>query len=464
MQLKDLESEQRVLSSMLHSDDACAEAITALSEPDFTDPFHAQVFSLVKTLYTKNIRPTLAEIIKQGMETQLIVGIESVERLKDISAHYIDDGNIGYWVGKVKTKSKVRQMDLMLTKYKKSLEISSDADAENIILQASNDFASISLTDANEDIQNPAEVAKLGYDLVVEKMEAYRKHKSENPYGPPLLDGVPTGLDSLDAVTLGYKPGDLIVLGAKTGDGKTSFALNTVDAVAVRDKKPVLYVNTEMSRKQIALRWGSILSGIPHDKIRSGGITNGELIEIGNAYGKLELSQFYPVSVPNLTPAKMQSLARKAKIRKNIELIILDYVGRMEIRDPRLQEWQVLYDIVKTQKQLAQNLDVACIVLVQLNEQDNSIQGAKRIKNECDLMLKLMPINQEEINDIEERQGVSYENMNYKLVIEKNRDGMAGGSIPIWFDKATQRISQAKVITRGLKPRKDDVWSDMERK
>lgn len=459
MQLTDLESEQRVLSAMLHSDNACAEAISVLEELDFTDEFNKQVFSLSKNLYGRNVMPTLVEVMKQGLETKLIVGMESAGKLKEISAHYIDDSNINYWVNKVKVKSKVREMDAMLTKYKRSLDTSSDSEAENIMLQASNEFANLSLEDAKEDIQNPEEVAKLGYQLVVEKMESYRKHANENPYAAPLLDGCPTGLPSLDAITQGYKPGDLILLTAKTGDGKTSFALNTIDAVAVKEKSPVLYINTEMSQKQIALRWGAILSGVQHDKIRSGGITNDELSLIGDAYAKLQESQFYPVTIPNLTPAKQQALARKAKIRKNVELIILDYVGRLELHDPKRQEWQILKEVVRTQKMLAQNLQVACLVLAQLNP-DGTIQGAKQIANECDLVLKLLPLTQEEIDDIQVKQGIVYDNINYKLEIVKNRDGQAGGSVPLFFNKETQQMRQSLVVKRVTPGAKSD-FSDI---
>ena len=51
----------------------------------------------------------------------------------------------------------------------------------------------------------------------------------------------------------------------------------------------------------------------------------------------------------------------------------------------------MLEQIIKTQKMLAQNLQIAVMCLVQLNP-DGTLQGAKRMKNECDLMLKLSPI------------------------------------------------------------------------
>ena len=460
MKLIDLEAEQRVISGILHSDDACAEAITLLAEEDFSDPFHLAVFSTVSALYVRNVKPTLAEVLKEGLKTGLITGKQNVDRLREVSAHYITDENIGYWVQQVKVKSKMRHMETMLNKYHDELKTAKDSEAEDILNKASEEFSSLSIIAADEDIQEPGEIAKLGYDLVVEKMERYRKEKDANPYGALILDGTPTGLKSLDEITLGYKPGDLIILGAQTGHGKTAFALNTVLATSIEANQPCLYINTEMSKQQIALRWGCILSGVDHDKIRHGAINNEELQEIADAYGKLANSGFYPAHIPNLTPAKLTSIARRAKIRKDVQLIIVDYVGRMETSDPRLQEYQVLYNIIKAQKQLAQNLKCAIMCLVQLNT-DGSIQGARKIKNECDLMLKLIPVSAETVQEVAKEKRIVYKNWNYDLEIEKNRDGVSGNKIPIWFDMSIQQITQAVRIDKP-EPIKD-IWNDIGR-
>ncbi len=445
--LIDTEAEQRVITSMLNSDNACADAITELEEKDFSDPFNLKVFSSITSLYVKNVKPTLSEVLKEGLQSQLIAKKQDIDRLTQATSQYIDDENIGYWIQQVKTKSKIRIMNAMLDKYKETIATAKDSEATEIISNASDDFSSLSILSADEKIQEPGEVAKLGYDLVVQKMEKYREEKSRNPYGALILDGVPTGIDTLDTITLGYKPGELIILAAKTGDGKTSFALNTVDAVSVKAKQPTLYINTEMSKQQIALRWGCILSGVDHDKIRNGAITNEELSLIAEAYRKLTESQFYPVSIPNLTPSKLYSVAKKAKLRKNVQLIITDYVGRIDTFDPRLQEWQVLYNVVKAQKQMAQNLECACMVLIQLNP-DETLQGAKRMENESDLMLKLLPVSEDEVKAYEQEKGIMYENWNYKLEIKKNRDGVAGNSIPLFFNKPTQKITQAVRISK----------------
>ena len=459
MKLTDTEAEQRTISGMLHSENACIEAITNLEESDFSDTFNLKVFSTISSLYTANVKPTLAEVLKEGLKSGLISGKQSADKLTEISGQYIDDANINYWVQQVKTKSKMRHMDTMLNKYRDVLKTAKDSEAEQIINRASEEFATLSILSADENIQEPGEVAKLGYDIVVQKMERYRQEKDRNPYGALILDGVPTGLEGLDAITLGFKPGDLIILGAQTGHGKTAFALNLSDAVAVKAKQSVLYVNTEMSKKQIALRWGAMLSGVDGDKIRNGAITNDELTLIAEAYAQLEQSGFYPVSIVNLTPAKLQSIARKAKIRKNVQLIILDYVGRMETTDPRLQEWQVLYNIIKAQKQMAQNLECAVVVLVQLNP-DGSIQGAKKIKNECDLMMRLKPVSEEEVKEREVK-GIIYEFLNYELEIDKNRDGASGNKIPIAYNMQTQQIRQAVRINKEPELNAPADWSGL---
>ena len=436
----DVESEYRVLSGMLHSEQACADAIISLKEDDFTQDFNQKIFGIIYSLYTNSVRPTLVEVIKHGMQSKLLTGARDTQTLSEISSYYIDDSNIGYWTELLKTKTKVRKMESLLRKYNASLQNLKDTEAERLLLDASNDFAALSLETSKEVIQDPDQVAKLGYELVSAKMERYREIRNANPYGADtiVLDGVPTGIYTLDAFTLGYKPGDLIVVAAKTGDGKTSFALNAVEAASVIGDSATLYINTEMSHEQIALRWGSILSGIEHDKIRNGSITNEELSIIANAYARLENSKFYPVTVPNLDAAKLQSLARIAKLKKNAKLIILDYIGRMDTSDPKIPEWKVLYNTVKTMKQMAQNLEVAVLVLCQLTY-EGFIQGSKQIKNECDLMLELKPLGPEELEDLKPQ----YDAVNYKLVVVKNRDGRAGDSIPLNFDKATQRIRQS---------------------
>lgn len=442
--LYDLESERRVLSAMLNSEDACIEGHSSLRSVDFYAPKHATIFDLICSLFEREIRPTYVELLKEAHSLGILTNPKDIEELQFISEHYIDDENIKYWIKNVKDKARLRIFELFLRTNYQNLINNNDPeiDVEQVLMEAEEELTNLTALEIDDKVDTPSEVAKLGYDEVERRFLRFKEIK-ELHKGVIPLDGLPTGFDNLNHITLGYKPGDLIILGAQTGHGKTAFALHTAKAIAVEAGKNLLYLNTEMSREQVALRWGSILSGIEHDRIRSGDITETELSIIYKGYASLQESGFYSYPCPNLTPEKTISVARKFKAQKEIDIMIVDYVGRMDKIDPKLQEWQVLEQIVKTQKLLAQNLNIAVMCLVQLNP-DGSLQGAKRMKNECDLMLKLSPISRNELEENEELR--KYMNPNYYIYIDKNRDGRSGVSIPINFDMQKQRLKDAERI------------------
>ncbi len=441
--LMDMESERRVLSSMLHSEDACIEAYHCMQTTDFYAPKHATIFDLLCSLFEREIRPTYVEVLKEAHSLGMLNNPRDIEEIKYIAEHYIDDENIKYWIKRVKDKAKIRRFVDFLKNNYQILKERQEQDIEQLLMKAEDHLTNLTALEIDDKIDTPEDMANLGYDEVERRFIRYQeiqlKHKGVIP-----LDGLATGFDNLDHITLGYKAGDLIILGAQTGHGKTAFALHTARSIAVNYGKNILYLNTEMSREQIALRWASILSEIEHDRIRMGDISQNELSMILNGYSKLRTSGFYSYPCPNLTPEKTISIARKFRAQKNIDMMIVDYVGRMEKQDPKLQEWQILEQIIKTQKLLAQNLKIAVMVLVQLNP-DGSLQGAKRMKNECDLMLKLSPFSKEELEENEELNKYARK-PNYYIYIEKNRDGRSGVRIPINFDLQKQTMKDAERV------------------
>jgi len=452
--ITDNEAEQRVISAILHSEKACTKVLAAMAEDEFYRPTHQSIFALTKSLYKRGVRPTLVEVLKEGMTLGIIKTMQDSEELNHIASQYIDDENIGYWQDRVRKAAKGRKAQSLLRQYAGEMQ-KNDLDIDKFIQKAGSDFMSLAMDSETEKIETGADIAEYGKKQVAANVENWRKMQDEaKALGKVPLEGVATGLAKLDSLTLGYKPGDLIILGAQTGHGKTAFALNTVNAVCIENNQRLFYVNTEMSKKQVSYRLGSILSQMQLQKIRSGALTNGELYQVNTGYEILACSAFTTTNIPNLTPDKLQSTAQKAKLQFDTQLLILDYVGRMEKRNPKYQEWQVLEDIVRACKIMAQNLEIAVMVLVQLNE-DGGLQGAKRMKNECDLMLKLLPMC-EDLKDAGEVRAAqekyqnkykkSYEPFNYRLWVDKSRDSEAGLSIPLVFDLECQQIREAKSL------------------
>lgn len=450
----DHEAEDRVISAMLHSETAIIDCVAQLKQTDFHKIINQDIYGIIMALYGRGVIPTYVEVIKESMSMGLIKTAKDAEEIQYIAGKHIEDHNAGYWADRVRTAAKGRKAQQLIRIYTEQIE-SPRADVNQVISDAGAEFMALAMDADTETIESAADVAKFGVQLVGDNCEKWRAMKEEErAFGDIPLEGVSTGIPKLDDLTFGYKAGDLVILGAQTGHGKTAYALNSALACYRDGNHPVLYVNTEMSRKQIAYRWAAILSNIPIARIRTGNLKDDEIAVVTNALAMFSQSNFYTSYIPNLNPDKLQALARKAKLQHGIELLIIDYVGRMDTSNPKYDEWQVLYQIVKSQKLLAQNLDIACMVLVQLNP-DGSLQGAKRMKNECDLMLKLLPLC-EDLKDEEQRfkaqekweskYGAKHKPFNYLLWIDKSRDSESGLSIPLDFTGSTQQMTQAEEV------------------
>ena len=251
--ITDIEAEQRVISALLHSEAACIEAFSgSISENDFADPKNRNIFLLAESLYTRGVRPTLVELFKEGQVLGYIKTPQELEDVKYIASQYIDEGNISYWIDRVRQAAKGRRVQGLIRKY--GYEIGqNNPDIPGLIQRAGADFMDLAMDNNSEQIETGAELAPFGIEIITTGVDRWRQMEEEaRAMGETPLEGVPTGLQRLDSLTLGYKPGDLILLGAQTGHGKTAFALNTANAVCVAAGQPAFYVNTEMSRRKIA--------------------------------------------------------------------------------------------------------------------------------------------------------------------------------------------------------------------
>lgn len=434
--LQDKDSERRVISGLLNCDteEPLITGLQMLRPGDFTEPLHRRMFETITALYTRGVKPTFAELMKEMRLTR-----NDIDEMAYIAEQFIDEANIGHWINLVKNATKRRNLASLARMISGSLQ--DGVKTEKIIQQLSDQITEIANEEAIQ-IETGGDLAGAGMGLVEEKVTKYRELQ-ERGEKVRMLEGVPTGFYSLDRVTFGYKPGDLVIVGAETGHGKTAFALHTAACIAVKHKEPLLYVNTEMSRRQIVLRLGSVLSGESGTNIRIGNLTSDQLSKVFEGYSRLGNSGFYLLSDYGLTANRLELYARKMKIQQNIKVLIVDYIGRMDKYDRDMNEWQRLEQLVKAQKILAQELGIAVICLVQLN-QDGNLQGAKRMKNECDVMLKLLPLDiDEETGKHKDKAFKDYPDATYELCVDKNRDDMTC-RIPLIFEKETQRFFEAK--------------------
>ena len=184
------------------------------------------------------------------------------------------------------------------------------------------------------------------------------------------FSGVPTGLYNFDRMTNGLQPSDLLILAARPSMGKTSFAMNVVENVAIKEKVPVAVFSLEMSSEQIVMRMISSWGRVDQTRLRTGQLTEDDWPKITSAIGIMnENARLFIDDTPALSPSELRARARRLKREHDIGLVMVDYLQLMQVPGTKENRTNEISEISRSLKALAKELDVPVIALSQLNRQ-----------------------------------------------------------------------------------------------
>jgi replicative DNA helicase len=204
----------------------------------------------------------------------------------------------------------------------------------------------------------------------------------------------------------GFSAGELVIISAKSGQGKSAFSLCVGIEAGVVQKIPTLYINSELSKEQLIARYLSNAAYIDSRKFVEGRYRDenaeGKMFQpVANAImlagekyyrGALEFA-----TIPDLQLSNIETTIRNSCREKGTRLVIVDYLGRMDITKTSgvkdLQEWQIMRLAANRLKTLAQKYNVCVIMVAQLTD-DGGLQGSKAMKNEADMWLSINRLKQ----------------------------------------------------------------------
>ncbi|WP_306537412.1 replicative DNA helicase, partial [Geobacter sp.] len=200
---------------------------------------------------------------------------------------------------------------------------------------------------------------------VVERIQEL--HDRENASD---ITGVPTGYHDLDARTSGLQPGDLLIVAGRPSMGKTSFALNMGEHVAIEVGLPVAVFSMEMGGAQLAMRMLSSVGRLDAHRVRTGRLNDDEWSRLSFALGKMHEAPLYIDETPALNPIDLRARARRLHRQcGKLGLIIIDYLQLMSSASQGGGENRAteISEISRSLKGLAKELSVPVIALSQLN-------------------------------------------------------------------------------------------------
>ena len=254
------------------------------------------------------------------------------------------------------------------------------------------------------------------------------------------LSGIESGFIDLDEKISGLNNSDLIIVAARPAMGKSAFVLNIASYVAMHDKIPVMIFNLEMSKEQLVKRMLSSESEIDSMRLNNANLEQEDWIKMADASNRLADVPIYIDDTPILTPSEIRAKCRKAKLEKNVGLIIIDYLQLMESKTANGSRQQEISEISRGLKILAKELDVPVIALSQLSRATESradhrpmlsdLRESGSIEQDADIVMFL---HREDYYDKDtEKKNIA------EVIIAKNRHGETGTIELAWLGKYTK--------------------------
>jgi replicative DNA helicase len=247
---------------------------------------------------------------------------------------------------------------------------------------------------------------------------------SNNP-----ITGVPTGYHDLDDKTSGLQPSDLVIIAGRPSMGKTTFAMNIAENVAIKSRLPVLIFSMEMPGESIVMRMLSSLCKIDQLRIRTGKLSDEDWPRISSTVSIISDAPVYIDDTAGLSPAEVRARSRRlAKEYGQLGLIIVDYLQLMQVPGFSENRTAEISEISRSLKGLAKELKVPVIALSQLNrglEQRadkrpimSDLRESGAIEQDADLIAFIY--RDEVYNENSPEKGVA------EIIIAKQRNGPIG--------------------------------------
>ena len=354
-----IQAEQSVLGGLMLDNETWDTVADRVIEKDFYRKDHRLIFRAISQLADKQAPfdvITLSETLEKTNELDEAGGIAYLGMLvKDTPTA----ANIIAYADIVRDRSVLRQLIHVGTTISDTGFNPEGRETAELLEQAERDVFKI----AEQRQRNDGGFSSIKSLLAdaVDKIE--QLHDQEGS-----LTGASSGFTDFDEKTAGLQDSDLIIVAGRPSMGKTTFAMNIAEHVAIKENKVVAVFSMEMPGDSLAMRMMSSLGRIDQHKVRTGKLDDDEWPRLTSAINLLAETKLFIDDTPALTPTEVRSRARRlARDHGQLGLIVLDYLQLMQSPSSGDNRVQQISDISRNLKALAKELNVPVVALSQLN-------------------------------------------------------------------------------------------------
>ncbi|MBQ1580610.1 MAG: replicative DNA helicase [Firmicutes bacterium] len=360
------EAEKSVLGAVLIDKETFFAVSEILKPDDFYPESHKEIYHSMLDLYQRS-EPidvvTVSESLKRRNSLEAVGGRAYIAFLSTVVP---TTANAVQYARIVAEKAMLRRLiaaagDIVEKSYEEKLE------SEKVL-----DFAEASIFDIAKTRQT-TEYSDLK-DVLSVNLEAIKAAKENGG----ALPGLPTRFKDLDNKLNGLHKSDLIIIAARPSMGKTAFALNIAQNVALKEDKRVVIFSLEMAKEALGMRLISMDSRVDSKRLEIGDLSDEDLNDVLDSIGRMSEKDIIIDATPGIGVMEMRNKCRRINAERKIDLIVVDYLQIMSADIQSESRQQEVSNISRYLKQLAREMECPVIVLSQLSRASEKRQGSHR--------------------------------------------------------------------------------------
>ncbi len=360
-----VEIEQAVLGAMMLEQHAVGHALEILDPSCFYNATHSRIFETMISLYERGVAVdqfTLAEELKRRDQLDDVGGVVYLVKL---ATQVATAANIDVHARILIEKALSRRLietasDIIEQAYKGS------DDVLELINRAEQRLFTIIENQIGDGVESLETV--MGNTL----LQIERIHNRG-----VTVSAVETGFADLNAQTSGLQKGDLIVLAAQPSVGKTALALTLARNAAVDAGVGVVIFSPKMSRMQLARRLLSAETQVDLHKLCTGQLSDDDWMHLTRNIDRLAQAPIFIDDTLGISELEARAKARRLQRECGIGMVVIDYLQLMSGRVGTQSRERETSHILRRLKDLAKELDVPVLVLVQLSYAEESFMNPR---------------------------------------------------------------------------------------
>lgn len=343
-------AEQIVLGSVILNSDLMNDVLEALIPADFSSNSHRLIYSAIRELYDRS------EPIELGTIHTVLQAQGQLEKVGGpVALGALIDGitrtdSITYYIGQIKKRKRVNTIARAAT-YIVDLCLE-EPDKPDLVARCQKVF-----WDACDE-QMPNGFIHLG-EAAMKYLEIIEDMQGNGG------SGLMTGFNELDVRMLGLQKKELTILAGRPSAGKTSFSFHIAQNIA-KAKHSVAYFSIEMASERIGEKAISLLGPFDSMRMRAGYLGDDGWKRASEVVSEITQESFLVCDEPGLDAREIKARALKVKRDRGLDLIVVDYLQLMG-GNGRDRKFELVGENVMGMKALAKELDVAVLLLSQMN-------------------------------------------------------------------------------------------------